>query len=129
LTPDQVRYRVTGERIRGFDDALSAGGVPWTDVTLIEVTDNSRAAGAEAAAYALDRADRATAILACSDVLALGLLDALAARGLRPGVYVSVTGFDDVPEAAAAGLTTIAQPSVERGRTAGELLLDQPTDP
>jgi DNA-binding LacI/PurR family transcriptional regulator len=40
-----------------------------------------------------------------------------------------VTGFDDIPEAERAGLTTIRQPSVERGRITGELLLDPPKDP
>jgi DNA-binding LacI/PurR family transcriptional regulator len=37
-------------------------------------------------------------------------------------------GFDDIDEAATVGLTTIRQPGVERGRTAGEMLLDPPTD-
>ena len=129
ITPEDLRYFVTGERVRGFRDALEAAGVPWSSVTLINTAGNSRAEGAEAAAYALDRRDRATAILAGSDVLALGVLDALAVRGQRPGRDVSVTGFDDIPEAAVAGLTTIRQASVERGRIAGELLLDPPEDP
>jgi DNA-binding LacI/PurR family transcriptional regulator len=127
--PEDLRYYVSGERVRGYADALAAAGVSWSDVTLINAVDNDRAVGAEAAAYALDRLDRSTAILATSDVLALGVLDALAVRGLRPGRDVSVTGFDDIPEAAAAGLTTMRQPSDERGRIAGELLLDPPADP
>jgi DNA-binding LacI/PurR family transcriptional regulator len=128
-SPDDLRYYVTGERVRGFRDGLEAGGIPWPDVLLINAIDNSSTQGAEAASHALDRRDRATAILATSDVLALGVLDALAVRGLRAGHDVSVTGFDDIPEAAVAGLTTICQPSVERGRLAGELLLDPPDDP
>ena len=96
---------------------------------LINAAGNQREEGAEAAAHALDRLDRATAILCTSDVLALGVLDALRVRGLQAGRDVSVTGFDDIPEADAAGLTTIRQPSVERGRLAGELLLDPPEDP
>jgi DNA-binding LacI/PurR family transcriptional regulator len=127
--PADLRYYVTGERVRGFRDALEKGGVPWENVTLINAAENARTAGADAAAFALDRRDRATAILTGSDVLALGVLDALAVRGLQPGRDVSVTGFDDIPEAAAAGLTTIHQASVERGRLAGELLLDPPEDP
>ena len=83
---------------------------------LINAAGNQREEGAEAAAHALDRLDRATAILCTSDVLALGVLDALRVRGLQAGRDVSVTGFDDIPEAEAAGLTTIRQPSVERGR-------------
>ena len=62
-------------------------------------------------------------------MLAIGVLDALAARGLRPGRDVSVTGFDDIAEAAEAGLTTVRQPSQDKGRIAGELLLDAPEDP
>ena len=127
--PDALRYYVTGERVRGFRDAFVAAGLPWEWVTVINTVDNNRAEGAAAAAIALDRLDRATAILSTSEVLALGVLDALRVRGLRPGRDVSVTGFDDIPDAEAAGLTTISQPSVERGRLAGELLLDPPEDP
>ena len=47
-------------------------------------------------------------------MLALGVLDA----GAR-----CVVGFDDIPEAAAAGLTTIRQDHHAKGRRAGELLL------
>ena len=90
---------------------------------------NKMTAGQEAAAHALDRLDRSTDILTTSDVLALGVLDALEDRGLQAGRDVSVTGFDDIPEAGQAGLTTIRQPSYERGRISGEMLLDPPEDP
>ena len=36
---------------------------------------------------------------------------------------MTVTGFDGVPEAMSRGLTTVAQPSLQKGRRAGELLL------
>jgi DNA-binding LacI/PurR family transcriptional regulator len=36
---------------------------------------------------------------------------------------LTITGYDDVPEAALAGLTTVAQPHAEKGRTVGELLV------
>lgn len=118
-SPDAIRYYVDRERVHGVAEVF-----PWADITLINASGNSRGAGAAAAAHALDRADRPTAIVACSDVLALGALDALAARGLRPGADISVTGFDDVPEAARAGLTSVRQPSVSKGALAGELLLE-----
>jgi DNA-binding LacI/PurR family transcriptional regulator len=75
------------------------------------------------------RAPRPTAIVATSDLLALGALDALSERGLTAGRDVSVVGFDDIAEATTARLTTIRQPAVERGRIAGELLLNPPDDP
>lgn len=126
--PETLQYYISRERICGVKDALVASGGSWSDALVLNAEANSRAAGAAAAAYALDRAEPATAVLAASDVLALGVLDALAARGLRPGRDVSVTGFDDIPEAAEAGLTTVHQPSKDKGRIAGELLLDSPED-
>jgi len=127
--PDDVGAHISRERLRGVADAFAEVGVGWDDLTVINAGANSRDQGAAAAAYALDRADRCTAILTYSDVLALGVLDALAVRGLRPGPDVSVTGFDDVPQALTAGLTTIRQPAVEKGERVGELLLDPPADP
>ena len=50
-----------------------------------------------------------------SDALALGVLDA------RP--ELSVVGFDDIPAAAAAGLTTIRQDHREKGRRAARMVL------
>lgn len=127
--PERIADYKTRERICGFRDAVSAVGGAWSDLLVLSAEANTRPAGEAAAAYALDRADPATAILACTDLLALGALDALAARGLVPGRDVSVTGFDDIAEAAAMGLSTVRQPSADKGRIAGELLLDLPEDP
>lgn len=128
-SPEEVRYYTAGERLRGFRDAFAEAGVAWADISVLSAAGNSREHGARAAAYALDRADRPTAVLAATDLLALGVLDALAVRGLRAGHDVSVTGFDDIADAASAGLTTIRQDPIERGRRSGELLLDPPDDP
>jgi DNA-binding LacI/PurR family transcriptional regulator len=128
-TPEDVPYYVSRERLAGYRDAFAEIGVAWPEIATINAAQNSRPAAAAAAAHALDRADRATAILAVSDLLALGVLDALRARGLRPGKDVSVIGFDDIPEAEAARLTTVRQPAIEKGRIAGALLLDPPSDP
>jgi DNA-binding LacI/PurR family transcriptional regulator len=127
--PEEIPFWLSRERTTGVRDALVAAGGSWSDVLLVNAAANTRAAGEAAAGLALDRADRPTALVALSDVLALGALDALAMRGLRPGRDVSVTGFDDVVDAAEVGLTTVRQPTLERGRIAGELLLDVPEDP
>jgi DNA-binding LacI/PurR family transcriptional regulator len=129
VDPGAVPYHLSRERLRGVRDAFADAGVNWPELLVINAANNTREDGARAAAAALDRADRPTAIVAYSDVLALGVLDALAARGLRPGHDVSVAGFDDIPEAAAAGLTTVRQPAVQKGEIAAELLLVPPTDP
>jgi DNA-binding LacI/PurR family transcriptional regulator len=128
-TPDDVEYYGSRERLRGYYDALCEAGVDWADITTISTDVNSKEAGTAAAAYLLSQAHPPTAVAAFSDVLALGVLDALAAHGLRPGHDVSVIGFDDIPEAGHASLTTVRQPAAQRGRMSGHLLLDPPADP
>ncbi len=83
------------------------------------------AGGARAAAALLDRADRPTAILALSDVQAIGVLEAAAERGIEVPRDLSVVGFDDMPQAATTtpGLTTVSQPHEEKGRAAVRLLV------
>ncbi|WP_213451441.1 LacI family DNA-binding transcriptional regulator [Rhizomonospora bruguierae] len=125
---DTLPHYVARERLRGYRDAFTAAGVDWPTVTVVNAAANTRAEGAAAAAHVLDRADRPTAVFAITDLLAFGVLDALRARGLRAGRDVSVIGFDDIPDAATARLTTVRQPAVERGRAAGVLLLDPPPE-
>jgi DNA-binding LacI/PurR family transcriptional regulator len=129
LAPEDLPSYVSRERLRGYRDAFRDGGLQWTDVVTINANGNSREEGAAAAAYTLDRAPRPTAVVALTDILALGVLDALAARGLQAGRDVSVVGFDDIPDASAAHLTTVRQPAFDRGRIAGTLLLEPPVDP
>ncbi|MEV6694646.1 LacI family DNA-binding transcriptional regulator [Micromonospora sp. NPDC051196] len=120
-----VPHPTTRERLAGFADAFAAVGVAWSELTVLSAADNSRAAGAAAVLPPDALPEPTTAVLACSDVLALGVLDALRGAGRR----LSVTGFDDIAEAAPAGLTTVLQPGVEKGRRAAELLLDPPVAP
>ena len=106
-------------RLHGFDD-----GLPAARLEVVAAERNSRTLGREAAAQLLDRHDRPSAVLAVSDVLALGVLDALRQRGLTPGQDVSVVGFDDIDPAGDAGLTTVRQPVYDKGRFAGLRLLE-----
>ncbi|GIJ26637.1 LacI family transcriptional regulator [Micromonospora qiuiae] len=121
-----VPHPTTRERLAGFADAFAAVGVAWPELAILSAPGNTRAAGA-AAVRALDAlAEPPTAVLACSDVLALGALDALVAAGGHQAI--SVTGFDDIAEAESAGLTTVRQPGEEKGRSAAQLLFDPPAD-
>ena len=128
-TPDDVGYYGSRERLRGYYDAFRDAGVDWAGISTVSTDVNSKQAGTRAATFLLDQDDPPTAVVAFSDTLALGVLDALAARGLRPGRDVSVIGFDDIPEAEQASLTTIRQPAADRGRLSGQLLLDPPQGP
>jgi DNA-binding LacI/PurR family transcriptional regulator len=91
---------------------------------------SGRECGRQAAAKLLDRADRPTAILALYDEVALGVLDAAADRGIDVPRDLSVTGFDDIPEAALSTpkLTTVRQPHDRKGAEAVRLLLEGDPD-
>jgi LacI family transcriptional regulator len=62
-------------------------------------------------------------------MLCLGVYDALAAAGLRVGVDISVTGFNDMPfvDRISPALTTIRIQHAEMGRQAAEILLAEMT--
>jgi DNA-binding LacI/PurR family transcriptional regulator len=65
-------------------------------------------------------------VLAMSDALAAGLLMEAAARGIEVPRRLSVVGFDDVPMASSTNppLTTVHQPTEEKGELAARALLD-----
>ena len=50
-------------------------------------------------------------------------------RGLEAPATSRCRGFDDIAAAAQAGLTTVRQPILEKGRLVGELLLDADREP
>jgi DNA-binding LacI/PurR family transcriptional regulator len=116
-------FPVQRERLAGLRDGLAEFGVDWARVPVMERFEHSAEAGASAAARLLDDHPELTALVCTSDVLALGALRLAADRELAVPGALSVTGFDGVPEAIRAGLTTVLQPVREKGRTAGELLL------
>jgi LacI family transcriptional regulator len=69
--------------------------------------------------------DVPTAVFAHNDLMALGANSALGARGLRVPEDVSLIGYNDLPLVGrlTPPLTTIRYPSLEVGRSAGELII------
>jgi DNA-binding LacI/PurR family transcriptional regulator len=115
-------------RLAGWRAGLEAAAIDWSSVPVAGGPGKMRETGRVAGGRLLDRADRPTAIIALSDLLALGVMDAAAERGISIPSELSVAGFDDVPEAAAADppLTTIRQPHRSKGSEAVRLLLEGP---
>jgi len=105
-------------------DGIRAGLGHGARVRVLSGGRNAQESGHVAGAAALDGPDLPSAIAADSDVLAGAVLHQVRLRGLEAGVDVSVTGFDDVPAASEAGLTTVRQPIREKGRLMGRMLLD-----
>lgn len=73
----------------------------------------------------LDRPDRPTAVFAANDLSALHVVEVARELGLRVPEDLSVVGYDDVPEAAAAQppLTTVAQPLRDMGAEALRMVI------
>jgi DNA-binding LacI/PurR family transcriptional regulator len=119
-------YHVDLERLGGWQDGLEGAGLDWAAVRLGSAPGDSRATGKAAALKLLDRPEPPTAILALTDVLALGVLEAAAERGIAVPGGLSVIGFDDTPESAAASpsLTTVRQSHAGKGAAAVRLLLE-----
>ena len=85
-TEDRTRWRcfIRYERLLGWRDPIVAAGIDWAGVPVGSSPESDAESGYRAAAPLLDRADRPTAIICLSDVLAFGVLRA-AARARHPG--------------------------------------------
>ncbi|WP_183061587.1 LacI family DNA-binding transcriptional regulator [Motilibacter peucedani] len=107
------------DRLQGWRRGLEAAGVDWSEVAVHERAGNNRAHGLQAGHRILDDvvgSEERYAVLAATDVLALGVLQAARERGVDVPARLGVVGFDDVEEAETAGLTTVAQNLFAQGQ-------------
>ena len=120
-------YHHTRARLKGYGDALRASGLGWDALTFFESESNDPTGGAATVRELLDSDLRPTATLTDSDQLAIGALRAAADAGLEVPRDLSIVGMDDIPAASMVtpALTTIRQPLVEKGQTAGRILLGE----
>lgn len=123
LTP---HFHVQRGRIDGVYDAMAAAGLASESLTVVESCQHLPSSGGAAAEVALRANPRITALMCTADVLALSAMDYLRSRGIYVPGQMTVTGFDGVPEALQRGLTTVVQPSLEKGRRAGRVLHQPP---
>jgi DNA-binding LacI/PurR family transcriptional regulator len=125
--PDFEEYSGIGLlRMHGYEDALEQAGIDPGSPSVVRIDRPCSVAGGRDAARALV-ADHpnVTAVAAMSDVQAIGLTAELESLGRKVPDDISVIGFDDIREASLVtpALTTIHQPSRDKGRAAGELLV------
>jgi LacI family transcriptional regulator len=115
----------TAQRARGFADAMRLAGRPIEE-TMVRQCDFTYGSGFRSASDLLAH-QRPTAIVAASDLIAFGAMDAARANGLDVPRDISVVGFDDLPRAADSvpGLTTVRQPLHDMGQHAVRFLLNK----
>lgn len=118
----------SNHRLAGYRQALQAAGIQ-SDPAWVIRSDGNRAAGYQAALQLMDLPEerRPTALVAVSDLLAIGAMQAARARGLQIGRDLGITGFDDSPlvQYLSPSLTSVRQPVWEAGQQVIQLLLDR----
>jgi DNA-binding LacI/PurR family transcriptional regulator len=115
---------LSAERLEGYKEGLAEA---WDAGLVRTVRPNAPEPARDATAELLRAPDPPTAILAMSDILAIGALEAAAEEGVAVPEELSVVGFDDSPVAlhATPPLTTVAQPHEEKGRLAARWLMEE----
>ncbi len=119
-----ARYVVVERKLAGYRRALASAGID-VDTALVVDTVFSVEGGRAAAASVIERG--ATAVVAASDLLALGTILGAREHGLAVPAEWSVVGFDDTALMAYTDppLTTVRQPIIAMCEHATRLLLDQ----
>ena len=128
-SPDRLQtphFHVQRERINGVYDAMIDAGLDPASLTVVESYEHQPTSGG-VGGRGRPRRQPAHHRVDVHRGRAGALGDGLPAG---TGIYVpgqmTVTGFDGVPEALRRGLTTVKQPSLEKGRRAGDLLHSPP---
>lgn len=115
-------------RERGYLNGLAAAGVGPRPSWLFR-GENTLQTGAAGIGHflSLPEATRPTAVACVSDLIAVGAMNAAAARGIVVGRDLAVTGYDDsdLAEFLQPPLTSVRQPITDVGREIVRLLLAQ----
>ncbi|WP_344861054.1 LacI family DNA-binding transcriptional regulator [Amycolatopsis ultiminotia] len=118
------------DRRTGALSALAGHGLAEDTLTHIEADRLDVAAGRQAGARLLALSRPPSAVFCANDLLALGVLQAVYAAGLRVPHDLSLVGYDDIEFAGAAAvpLTSVRQPAEQMGRLAAEMLIEETGD-
>lgn len=116
---------VTQERVKGFQAALKAYGVPFRSEMLCRGEYYNLDLTYKLTKEAMSGERRPTALLMPDDYCAIAAYDALAAMGLKIPADVSIAGFDglEIGQRMTPSLTTIRQNTVGIGEYAANRLL------
>lgn len=116
------------ERVEGFRRAFSESNLVFRDEAIVYAGAHLKDGYEKGVEFiAAHCGDLPTAFTCYNDLVAIGLVKALRAEGLRVPEDVSVVGYDDIEMAdfLPIPLTTVRVPKVEMGAKAAELLIRQ----
>lgn len=112
------------ERVEAFREAMAAYGLDLPD-SYTGQGDFQAASGRRVTEGFLDLPEPPEVVFAADNLMALGALDAIRARGLRVPDDIALAAFDDIPWFVHTDppVTAIAQPTGELGRAAVRALV------
>lgn len=119
---------VTGERVKGYQAALSNHGLESSDRLVLNIANDDMPDGIAVFDHLRAQVPDATAVFVpAGDMVAIGIMKAAQKAGLQiPGEF-AVVGFDDIPaaEVIEPALTTVRQPKLEMGDYAINMIVDK----
>ncbi|MCG9627037.1 LacI family DNA-binding transcriptional regulator [Vibrio mediterranei] len=108
-------------RFEGYKKALEENGIPLSFENVWQIHDLDETTLKTMLRGTLTAPKRVDVLLCMSDKIALAALEV--AREIN--IDIRIVGFDGIPKAAEAGLTTIQQPIENKGRIAAKMALGQ----
>jgi len=114
-------------RLSGYYGAMSGAGLPVDTAWVVRMeNDYFQAYQATQTLFQLPADRRPTAVVALSDLMAIGVMNAATDAGLTVRRDLAVVGFDDAPVAGylRPSLTSLRQPISEVGETAVKMLVE-----
>lgn len=114
------------QRINGFKEALAESGINFEEKSLVKTSatiENGKKVGLKL----LRLKERPTAIFACNDLLAIGVIHAAKEVGINIPDELSVVGFDNtiLSTITEPRLTTISQPIQDMGAKVIDMLIEE----
>jgi len=110
-------------REKGFRATMAEAGLK-VPASLVRYGAYLHSAARQMATELLSLPDRPTAIVAASDVQAVGCLEAATQLGIKVPDELSVVGYDDIHLAGLMGLSTVRQPLFYSGERGADLVVE-----
>jgi DNA-binding LacI/PurR family transcriptional regulator len=123
----EAENNIMVQRLLGFEEAALSNNITIPKSHIWSIPDNTHFLAYETAKYVLQQIPRPELLLCMSDRIALSAIQAAKDLGLSVPEDILITGFDGIDEGKTSSttLTTIEQPSMEKGRAAAEIFLGE----
>jgi LacI family transcriptional regulator len=121
-----LSLQTASERLQGYKEALAEAGIDSKPEWILQ--GNFRAeSGYRLGRELLTSSDHPTALFISNNLMAVGILKALAESGLRCPEDMALATFDELPwvDAFRPHLTAVAQPAYSFGYTGAEVLIQR----